>query len=196
MEAASAQLDHSGLVQKSKESRSENLVNIDVNIAGADTALQPTDPELVQVTIANTLELESNSQSSASQATLPPLLSQQPAEGNAVQERDCPKTAPESLGGMRVVMPKGKWADSVDWEAVRTADTLSVANSIKIRGMQFMLAIRIQKFLNKVLQDFGAITLENLRDAPMEAVREYLLSVDGMRARIVGKGGTVSERAR
>ncbi|EOA29112.1 hypothetical protein CARUB_v10025379mg [Capsella rubella] len=79
--------------------------------------------------------------------------------------------------------------DSVDWEAIRTADVSEVAETIKKRGMNHMLAERIQLTMNmKVMQGFldrlvnkhGSIDLEWLRDIPPDKAKEYLLSFRGL----------------
>ncbi|CAA2989464.1 ROS1-like isoform X1 [Olea europaea subsp. europaea] len=70
--------------------------------------------------------------------------------------------------------------DSVDWEAVRCADVNEIAETIKERGMNNVLAERIQEFLNRLVRDHGSIDLEWLRDVPPDKAKEYLLSVRGL----------------
>ncbi|KAK9289663.1 hypothetical protein L1049_007821 [Liquidambar formosana] len=70
--------------------------------------------------------------------------------------------------------------DSLDWEAVRCADVNEIANTIKERGMNNMLAERIKDFLNRLVRDHGSIDLEWLRDVPPDKAKEYLLSVRGL----------------
>ncbi|KAL5743137.1 hypothetical protein ACOSP7_029869 [Xanthoceras sorbifolium] len=70
--------------------------------------------------------------------------------------------------------------DSLDWEAVRCADVNKIANTIKERGMNNMLAERIKAFLNRLVRDHGSIDLEWLRDVPPDKAKEYLLSVRGL----------------
>ncbi|XP_010558958.1 PREDICTED: protein ROS1 isoform X2 [Tarenaya hassleriana] len=70
--------------------------------------------------------------------------------------------------------------DSVDWEAVRTTNVDTVANAIKERGMNNVLAGRIQDFLTRVVRDHGSIDLEWLRDVPPDKAKEYLLSFRGL----------------
>ncbi|ESQ40479.1 hypothetical protein EUTSA_v10012472mg [Eutrema salsugineum] len=70
--------------------------------------------------------------------------------------------------------------DTVDWEAVRKADVSEVAETIKSRGMNHMLAERIQAFLNRLVKDHGSIDLEWLRDVPPDQAKEYLLSFRGL----------------
>ncbi|KAL0720969.1 hypothetical protein Bca4012_035568 [Brassica carinata] len=70
--------------------------------------------------------------------------------------------------------------DSVDWEAIRTADVKDVAETIKSRGMNHKLAERIQGFLNRLLTDHGSLDLEWLRDVPPDKAKEYLLSFNGL----------------
>ncbi|CAH8363288.1 unnamed protein product [Eruca vesicaria subsp. sativa] len=70
--------------------------------------------------------------------------------------------------------------DSVDWEAIRTADVDEVAETIKSRGMNHKLAERIQGFLNRLLTEHGSLDLEWLRDVPPDKAKEYLLSFNGL----------------
>ncbi|XP_024037730.1 protein ROS1 isoform X2 [Citrus clementina] len=72
--------------------------------------------------------------------------------------------------------------DSLDWEAVRCADVNKIANTIKERGMNNMLAGRIKDFLNRLVSDHGSVDLEWLRDVPpdkakypvLESIQKYL----------------------
>ncbi|KAI3471981.1 hypothetical protein Pfo_028669 [Paulownia fortunei] len=70
--------------------------------------------------------------------------------------------------------------DSVDWDAVRCADVNDIAQTIKERGMNNMLAERIKDFLNRLVRDHGSIDLEWLRDVPPDKAKEYLLSIRGL----------------
>ncbi|XP_051130258.1 transcriptional activator DEMETER-like [Andrographis paniculata] len=70
--------------------------------------------------------------------------------------------------------------DSVDWDAVRCADVNDIAQTIKERGMNNMLAQRIKNFLNRLVRDHGSIDLEWLRDVPPDQAKEYLLSIKGL----------------
>ncbi|KAK1400229.1 hypothetical protein POM88_010092 [Heracleum sosnowskyi] len=70
--------------------------------------------------------------------------------------------------------------DSVDWEGVRLADFEEVAQTIRERGMNNMLAERIKAFLNRLVSDHGSIDLEWLRDVPPDKAKEYLLSIRGL----------------
>ncbi|CAN0926320.1 DNA glycosylase/AP lyase ROS1 [Linum grandiflorum] len=70
--------------------------------------------------------------------------------------------------------------DSVDWEAVRCADVNEIADTIKARGMNNMLAARIKEFLDKVLDYHGSVDLEWLRDVPPDRAKDYLLNFNGL----------------
>ncbi|KAL6998137.1 hypothetical protein U1Q18_008264, partial [Sarracenia purpurea var. burkii] len=70
--------------------------------------------------------------------------------------------------------------DSLDYEAVRCADVHEIANTIKERGMNNVLAERIKDFLNRMVREHGSIDLEWLRDVPPDKAKEYLLSVRGL----------------
>ncbi|KAM2878203.1 hypothetical protein FF1_013828 [Malus domestica] len=70
--------------------------------------------------------------------------------------------------------------DSLDWEAVRCADVNEIAQTIKERGMNNMLAERIKDFLNRLHREHGSVNLEWLRDVPPDQAKEYLLSFRGL----------------
>ncbi|CAJ1887835.1 unnamed protein product [Sphenostylis stenocarpa] len=70
--------------------------------------------------------------------------------------------------------------DTVDWDAVRRADVNEISNIIKERGMNNMLADRIQSFLNRMVDKHKAIDLEWLRDVPPDQTKEFLLSILGL----------------
>ncbi|EEF33793.1 Protein ROS1, putative [Ricinus communis] len=70
--------------------------------------------------------------------------------------------------------------DSLDWEAVRCAEVNDIANTIKERGMNNVLAERIKNFLNRLVREHGSIDLEWLRDVPPDKAKEYLLSIRGL----------------
>ncbi|KAF8719614.1 hypothetical protein HU200_024355 [Digitaria exilis] len=70
--------------------------------------------------------------------------------------------------------------DSVDWDAVRCADVQRISHAIRERGMNNILAERIQNFLNRLVRDHGSIDLEWLRDIPPDSAKDYLLSIRGL----------------
>ncbi|CAM0955289.1 unnamed protein product [Alopecurus aequalis] len=70
--------------------------------------------------------------------------------------------------------------DSVDWEAVRCADVHRISHAIRERGMNNVLAQRIQSFLNRLVRDHGSIDLEWLRDIAPDSAKDYLLSIRGL----------------
>ncbi|XVE68636.1 hypothetical protein DITRI_Ditri09bG0084800 [Diplodiscus trichospermus] len=70
--------------------------------------------------------------------------------------------------------------DSIDYEAMRHANVDEISNAIKERGMNNMLAERIQEFLNRVVRDHESIDLEWLRDVPPDKAKDYLLSIRGL----------------
>ncbi|KAL9227836.1 hypothetical protein vseg_003482 [Gypsophila vaccaria] len=70
--------------------------------------------------------------------------------------------------------------DSVDWEAVRHADVNDIAETIKERGMNNMLAERIKGLLDRLVKDHGSTDMEWLRDIPPDKAKEYLLSFRGL----------------
>ncbi|KAH8513995.1 hypothetical protein H0E87_007021 [Populus deltoides] len=70
--------------------------------------------------------------------------------------------------------------DSVDWEAVRQAETSEIASIIEARGQQTIIAGRIKGFLNRVVEMHKSIELEWLRYAPPDDVKDYLLEFTGL----------------
>ncbi|XP_038901256.1 transcriptional activator DEMETER-like [Benincasa hispida] len=71
--------------------------------------------------------------------------------------------------------------DSVDWEAVRSAEPNKIADAIKERGQHNIIAGRIKvDFLDRTARIHGRIDLEWLRHAPSKDVKEYLLEIDGL----------------
>ncbi|KAK9691657.1 hypothetical protein RND81_09G210200 [Saponaria officinalis] len=70
--------------------------------------------------------------------------------------------------------------DSVDWEAVRNANVLHIAKAIQNRGQHHIIAEKIQKMLNRLVEHHGSLDLEWLRDAPPEVAKAYLLSFFGL----------------
>ncbi|CAO2839403.1 unnamed protein product [Amaranthus hypochondriacus] len=70
--------------------------------------------------------------------------------------------------------------DSLDWEAVRHAHVSQIAETIKERGMNNMLAERIKALLDRLVKEHGSINMEWLRDIPPDKAKEYLLSFRGL----------------
>ncbi|KAL2933563.1 Protein ROS1 [Bienertia sinuspersici] len=70
--------------------------------------------------------------------------------------------------------------DSLDWEAVRHAHVSEIAETIKERGMNNMLAERIKDLLDRLVKDHGSTDMEWLRDIPPDKAKEYLLSFRGL----------------
>ncbi|CAI9262931.1 unnamed protein product [Lactuca saligna] len=70
--------------------------------------------------------------------------------------------------------------DSLDYEALMNADVSDIADAIKERGMNNVLATRIKALLDRIVQDHGSVDLEWLRDVPPDKAKEYLLSFRGL----------------
>nr|XP_010940517.1 protein ROS1A isoform X1 [Elaeis guineensis] len=70
--------------------------------------------------------------------------------------------------------------DSLDWDAVRSADVKEISETIRERGMNNMLAERIKEFLDRLVRDHGSINLEWLRDVEPDKAKDYLLSIRGL----------------
>ncbi|KAK1383984.1 hypothetical protein POM88_021719 [Heracleum sosnowskyi] len=73
-----------------------------------------------------------------------------------------------------------KTTDALDWEAVRQANVVEVADTIEERGMNNVLAKKIKEFLNRVVEDHGSLDLEWLRDVPPEDTKDFLMSIYGI----------------
>jgi endonuclease III len=71
------------------------------------------------------------------------LVSRWPAKHNGTTST----TAPSSSSAA-VALTLGDEADTVDWEAIRTAPINDLADAIRCRGMQMVLSTNIQSFLN------------------------------------------------
>ncbi|BFI23814.1 protein MpROS1a [Marchantia polymorpha subsp. ruderalis] len=76
--------------------------------------------------------------------------------------------------------PQTLGEDAVDWETVRTTDVHQIADVIKERGMNNMLAGRIKGFLDRVQIHHGSLDLEWLRTIPPEQAKKFLLSIHGL----------------
>ncbi|KAH7685626.1 Uracil-DNA glycosylase protein [Dioscorea alata] len=70
--------------------------------------------------------------------------------------------------------------DTLDWESVRCADVNEISQTIRGRGMNNVLAGRIQEFLNRLVGEHGSIDLEWLRDIEPDEAKNYLLSIRGL----------------
>ncbi|KNA25804.1 hypothetical protein SOVF_003540 [Spinacia oleracea] len=70
--------------------------------------------------------------------------------------------------------------DSVDWEAVRKAPVKDIAKAIEQRGQHRIIAAKIQRTLNRLVDKHGTMDLEWLRQAPFEVAKAYLLSFYGL----------------
>lgn len=70
--------------------------------------------------------------------------------------------------------------DAVNWDAVRFADLEDIADAIKERGMNNVLAGRIKRFLEMLHTDIGSIDLEWLKDIPPDDAKNFLLSIRGL----------------
>ncbi|WOG81191.1 hypothetical protein DCAR_0100336 [Daucus carota subsp. sativus] len=70
--------------------------------------------------------------------------------------------------------------DSMDYQSVKDAPVDDVAQSIKIRGMQNVLAGKIKRCLDRTVQLHGDMDLEWLRDVPPKDAKEYLLGIYGI----------------
>jgi endonuclease-3 len=66
------------------------------------------------------------------------------------------------------------------WEAVRDARPSRVIRAIRVAGIANQKGPRIQAALRAISNERGRIELDFLRDMPAEAVREWLLHINGV----------------
>ncbi len=66
------------------------------------------------------------------------------------------------------------------WEAVRDAPAEEVIHSIRPAGLAPTKGPHIQKALHTITEAQGELTLEFLRDMPLEEARAWLLNLDGV----------------
>ncbi|KAM1413311.1 hypothetical protein ACFXTO_025927 [Malus domestica] len=70
--------------------------------------------------------------------------------------------------------------DSLDYEALINANVKEISDAIKERGMNNLLAERMQEFLKRLVREHESIDLEWLRDVPPDKAKDYLLSIRGL----------------
>ncbi len=66
------------------------------------------------------------------------------------------------------------------WEAVRDAPTEDVAEAVRVAGLAGQKAPRIQEALRRITEEQGRITLDFLKDWPVEKARNWLQSLPGV----------------
>lgn len=66
------------------------------------------------------------------------------------------------------------------WEQVRDAPVEQIGGAIQVAGLWQQKAARIKEVLGRITQERGSITLDFLRDMPLEGARQYLLSFKGV----------------
>jgi len=66
------------------------------------------------------------------------------------------------------------------WEAVRDAPTREVIDAVRPAGLSNQKGPRIQIVLRKITAEQGAITLEFLRDMPLDDAKAWLMHLDGV----------------
>jgi len=67
-----------------------------------------------------------------------------------------------------------------DWEAVRDADTQELVEVIRIAGLANQKGPNIQNALQVITQERGEISLEFLRELPVEEARQWLTQLKGV----------------
>ncbi len=66
------------------------------------------------------------------------------------------------------------------WEAVRDAPTEGIVAAIRPAGLGPSKGPRIQQALQRITEERGEITLDFLRDMPLEEARNWLLDIKGV----------------
>jgi endonuclease-3 len=66
------------------------------------------------------------------------------------------------------------------WEEVRDADPKEVIEAIQTAGLANQKGPRIQNALRKITEARGELSLEFLRDMPLEAARQWLMQIKGV----------------
>jgi endonuclease-3 len=66
------------------------------------------------------------------------------------------------------------------WEEVRQAPTTAVADAIRCGGLAEIKAPRIQRILDAVHAERGALNLDDLGQMPLAEARRWLLALDGV----------------
>jgi endonuclease III len=66
------------------------------------------------------------------------------------------------------------------WEDVRDAPESEIADAVRPAGLAPTKAPRIQNALDEITRSQGTISLEFLRDLPLEEARSWLLDLDGV----------------
>lgn len=77
-----------------------------------------------------------------------------------------------AFAGLRAAFP--------DWEAVMRAPTEVVINAIKPAGLANQKAPRIQKVLETIHAQRGELSIDFLREMPMDAAKAWLIALDGV----------------
>ncbi len=67
-----------------------------------------------------------------------------------------------------------------DWESVRLAPPLELAEAIRSGGLATIKAVRIQRILNQILAARGELSLDFLRTLPLAEARAFLRGLDGV----------------
>jgi endonuclease-3 len=70
--------------------------------------------------------------------------------------------------------------DLPTWEQVRDAPVERIGRAIQVAGLWQQKAARIKEVLQRLTEEQGSLTLDFLRDMPMEEARQYLLSFKGV----------------
>ena len=66
------------------------------------------------------------------------------------------------------------------WEQVRDAPVGKIGSAIQVAGLWQQKAARIKEVLLRITEERGSLTLDFLRDMPLDEARQYLLSFKGV----------------
>lgn len=66
------------------------------------------------------------------------------------------------------------------WEVVMAADTDEVIEAVRIAGLANQKGPRLQQALREIAEHTGGLSLEFLRDKPVEEARQWLMAIKGV----------------
>ncbi|XP_021743317.1 protein ROS1-like [Chenopodium quinoa] len=155
----------------------KNQVNADVTESTAELKRANTDKKLVEKISVQTYAAGGLSEITNANSSKPGKGKAGKVKADAFDWDSLRKQAEPN--GIKKERPANT-RDSLDWEAVRHADVNEIAETIKERGMNNMLAERIKALLDRLVKDHGSTDMEWLRDIPPDKAKEYLLSFRGL----------------
>ncbi|CAN6572800.1 unnamed protein product [Malus baccata var. baccata] len=125
-------------------------------------------------------KLNSYGQSNSGTSTKPPKGRKGKAESEKKNAVDWDILRKQAQANGRKTERKREAMDSLDYEALINANVKEISDAIKERGMNNLLAQRMQEFLKRLVREHESIDLEWLRDVPPDKAKDYLLSIRGL----------------